>query len=110
MKSILKPQPHTRKKRAQELNRSIPSALKYAVPLAFIIMTGIIFYVWLQVQMVGLSYEISSAQKQKKELVEINKKLRIQWASLRSPDRIERIALNQLGLRPPERGQIEILP
>jgi cell division protein FtsL len=110
MKSTLKPQPHTRKKRAQEPGRTIPPAIKYAVPLAFLLVTGILFYVWLQVQMVGLSYEISTAQKQKKELVEINKKLRIQWSSLKSPDRIEQIALNQLGLRPPERGQIEILP
>ncbi len=110
MKSILKPQPHTRKKRTQEPGQSIPPVLKYAVPLAFVLVIGIIFYVWLQVQMVGLSYEISKAQNQKKELVETNKKLRIQWASLRSPDRIEQIALNQLGLRPPERGQIEILP
>jgi cell division protein FtsL len=110
MKTILKPQPHTRKKRTREPGRTISPVLKIAVPLAFILMAGIIFYVWLQVQMVGLSYEISKAQNQKKELVEINKKLRIQWASLRSPDRIEQIALNQLGLRPPERGQIEILP
>ncbi len=110
MKSILKPQPHTRKKRTQEPGRTIPSVLKYAVPLAFVLVIGLIFYVWLQVQMVGLSYEISKAQNQRKELVETNKKLRIQWASLRSPDRIEQIALNQLGLRPPERGQIEILP
>jgi len=110
MKSILKPQPHTRKKRTPEPGRTIPPVLKAAVPLAFILLAGILFYVWLQVQMVGLSYEISTAQKQKKELVETNKKLRIQWASLRSPDRIEQIALNQLGLRPPERGQIEILP
>ncbi|HSO71701.1 MAG TPA: cell division protein FtsL [Thermodesulfobacteriota bacterium] len=110
MKSILKPQPHTRKKRTQETGRTVPPVLKYAVPLAIILMTGILFYVWLHVQMVGLSYEISKAQKQKKELVEINKKLRIQWASLRAPDRIEQIALNQLGLRSPERGQIEILP
>ena len=110
MKSILKPQPHTRKKRTQEPGRGIPPAIKYALPLALILVSGILFYVWLQVQMVGLSYDISKAQNQRKELVEINKKLRIQWASLRSPDRIEQIALNQLGLRPPERGQIEILP
>jgi cell division protein FtsL len=42
--------------------------------------------------------------------VEINKKLRIQLANLKAPDRIEQIALNQLGLRPPQRGQVEILP
>ena len=57
----------------------------------------------------NLSYDIAKAQKQKRELVEINKKLRIQLANLKSPERIEGIALNQLGLRVPEKGQIEIL-
>ena len=39
----------------------------------------------------------------------MNKKLRIQLANLKSPERIEGIALTKLGLRPPEKGQIEIL-
>jgi cell division protein FtsL len=109
MKAQLKPQPHTRKKSAREPNRAFPPVIKLAIPLIVILMSGILFYVWLQVQVVEVSYEISKAQHQRKELVEINKKLRIQWASLRSPDRIEQIALNQLGLRPPEKGQIELL-
>ena len=109
MKSILKPQPHTRQKRTREPGRVFSPLLKLAVPLTLFLAIGLLFYVYLQVQMVGLGYEISRAQKQKKELIEINKKLRIQWASLKSPDRIEQIALNQLGLRPPDRGQIEIL-
>jgi cell division protein FtsL len=109
MKAQLKPQPHTRKKSARDPGRTFPPLVKLAVPLIFILMSGILFYVWLQVQVVGVSYEISRAQKQKKELVEINKRLRIQWANLKSPDRIEQIALNQLGLRPPEKGQIELL-
>jgi cell division protein FtsL len=109
MKSVLKPQPHTRKNRTRESGRGFSPRVLFAVALIPILAIGLLFYIWLQVKVVGLGYEISKAQKQKKELVEINKQLRIQWSSLKSPDRIERIALNQLGLRPPDRGQIEML-
>jgi cell division protein FtsL len=85
-------------------------SLKTLLGLSGILVCGILFYIWLQVQIVSLSYDISRGQKQRKELIEINKKLRIQLANLKAPDRIEQIALNQLGLRPPQRGQIEILP
>jgi cell division protein FtsL len=70
---------------------------------------GLLAYVWLNVQTVNLSYDIARAQKQKQELLEINKKLRIQLANLKSPERIEGVALSKLGLRPPEKGQIELL-
>jgi cell division protein FtsL len=110
MKSSIRPQPHQRQKPSRPKGALLPSGLKYAVLLGGLLLVGVIFYVWLQVQIVNLSYDISRAQTQRKELVEINKKLRIQLANLKAPDRIEQIALNQLGLRPPQRGQLEILP
>ena len=110
MKANIRPQPHQRQKPSRRKVALLPSSLKYAILLGGLLLTGVIFYVWLQVQVINLSYDISRAQQQRKELVEINKKLRIQLANLKAPDRIEQIALNQLGLRPPQRGQIEILP
>lgn len=70
---------------------------------------GLLAYVWLNVQTVNLSYDVARAQKQKRELSEINKTLRIQLANLKSPERIEGLALSKLGLKPPEKGQIELL-
>jgi len=110
MKASIKPQPHQRRKPSREKGALFPPGLKYVFFLGGIMLVGIIFYTWLQVQIVNLSYDLSRAQKQRKELVEINKKLRIQLANLKAPDRIEQIALNQLGLRPPQRGQVEMLP
>jgi cell division protein FtsL len=110
MKANIRPQPHQRRKPSRPKGTLFPAGLKGAVALGIILVTGVIFYIWIQVQVVNLSYDLSRAQKQRKELVEINKKLRIQLANLKAPDRIEQIALNQLGLRPPQRGQIEILP
>jgi cell division protein FtsL len=103
----VKPQPRSRKK--PDKGKPSLGPMKYLfIPLAFFV-TGLLAFIWLHVQTVNLSYDIAKAQKQKRELMEINKKLRIQLANLKSPERIEGIALNQLGLRVPEKGQIEIL-
>jgi cell division protein FtsL len=110
MKANIRPQPHQRLPPPRQKGSLFPGGLKVAIVLGGFLMAGIIFYIWIQVQVVNLSYDLSRAQKQRKELVEINKKLRIQQANLKAPDRIEQIALNQLGLRPPQRGQVEILP
>jgi cell division protein FtsL len=107
MNRSIKPQPRSRKKPAKEKKPSGP--LKYIFILLALFVPGVLTFIWLHVQTVNLSYDIAKAQKQKRELMEINKKLRIQLANMKSPERIEGIALTQLGLRLPEKGQIEIL-
>jgi cell division protein FtsL len=107
LNASIKPQPHTRGKRPRE--KRPPGPIKYLIVLLAFFVPGVLVYIWLHVQTVTLSYDIATAQKQKRELSEMNKKLRIQLANLKSPERIEGIALTKLGLRPPEKGQIEIL-
>ncbi|MBA4392402.1 MAG: cell division protein FtsL [Desulfobacca sp.] len=107
MKASIKPQPHTRKKRPKEKQPVGP--IKLLIILLAFFVPGVLVYIWLHVQTVNFSYDIAKTQKQKRELSEMNKKLRIQLANLKSPERIERIALTQLGLKPPEKGQIEII-
>jgi cell division protein FtsL len=107
VKSSIKPQPHSRKKPVKEKLSLGP--MKYLFFLLAIFVPGVLVFIWLHVQTLNLSYDIARAQKQKGELMEINKKLRIQLANMKSPERIEGIALTQLGLKPPEKGQIEIL-
>ena len=107
MNTSIKPQPRSRKKQPKEKLPRGP--LKYLVILLAFFVPGVLVYIWLHVQAVNLSYDIARAQKQKGALMEINKKLRIQLANMKSPERIEGIALTQLGLRSPEKGQIEIL-
>ncbi len=107
MKTSVKPQPRSRKK---QTGAKLPHGpFKYLIILMIFFIPGVLIYIWLHVQEVNLAYDIAKAQKQKGELLEINKKLRIQLANLKSPERIEGIALTKLGLRTPEKGQIEIL-
>lgn len=107
MKTSIKPQPHSRKK--QTKNKLPTGPLRYFILLVVLFVPVVLIYIWLHFQEVNLSYDIAKDQKQKRELLEINKKLRIQLANLKSPERIEGIALTKLGLRTPEKGQIEIL-
>ncbi|MGC1403133.1 MAG: hypothetical protein WA974_09425 [Thermodesulfobacteriota bacterium] len=107
MKNSVKPQPRTRKKQTRDKLPKGP--FKYLILLLIFFFPGVLVYIWLHVQEVNLAYDIAKDQKQKGELLEINKKLRIQLANLKSPERIEGIALTKLGLRTPEKGQIEII-
>jgi cell division protein FtsL len=107
LKNSIKPQPRSRKKQTQDKLPKVPG--KFLIFLLIFFIPGVLVYIWLHVQEVNLAYDIAKAQKQKGELLEINKKLRIQLANLKSPERIEGIALTRLGLRTPEKGQIEIL-
>jgi cell division protein FtsL len=65
-----------------------------------------IFLVWSRFQVTKVGYQISRAKDEQKRLLHINKGLRIEGASLKSPARIEKIAAGQLGLTTPEPQQM----
>jgi cell division protein FtsL len=67
-------------------------------------------YVWCQTKVVNLGYRLSEAHRQHAKLVDENKKLHLEMARLRAPERVEQIALRQLGLKHPDKDQIVLLP
>jgi cell division protein FtsL len=107
MKRSLKPQPRRRKSPATD--SSGPNPWTYTGITLGVFILLVMAYLWLHFQIVHISYDMARAQNQKKELTETNKKLRIQVANLKSPERIEQIAMTRLGLRPPGKGQVEII-
>jgi cell division protein FtsL len=107
VKRSIKPQPRRRKNPATASRRFHPWTLTGLTLGVFILL--VMAYLWLHFQIIQISYDIARAQNQKKELMETNKKLRIQLANLKSPERIEQIAMTRLGLRPPGKGQVEII-
>jgi regulator of replication initiation timing len=56
-----------------------------------------------------LGYEISRVSQEEQDLIEENKKLRLELAFLKSPDRLEKKALQELGFVNPQNGQIIIV-
>jgi cell division protein FtsL len=82
--------------------------LLFAAFLLFFI-AGSLFYVWSRIQVLQLGYEISSALKEEKALTETNKKLRLEIATLKSYSRIEKLAVEELGMTKPKPEQVIVI-
>ena len=60
-------------------------------------------------QFTFLGYETSEAARDEQALLQENKQLRLELASLKAPGRIERMAQNELGLVAPQKEQLIIV-
>jgi len=69
----------------------------------------LLFYGWQHYSWIQNGYRIEAAQKQKAELDEVGRQLRLERASLRSDQRIDAFAERELGMVIPKPGQMVIL-
>lgn len=69
-------------------------------------MGGIFLYLWPQMRLVDLGYRENVLQSQRVEALQRQEELRLELVSLSQLSRIERIATEYLGLRPPQSAQI----
>ena len=69
-----------------------------------------LFQVWLRLQAVRLGYVLSTTIKLEKKLKQENGELKLELATLTSPEHLEEMARLRLGLREPEKGQVVVLP
>jgi cell division protein FtsL len=85
--------------------------LKYSVFLfvAFVLMAVAITYVWSHVQMTKLEYQVAEEMTRKEQMLEEQRKLKLEYATLKSPQRIEAIAKSSLNLSYPEGDQVIII-
>ncbi len=67
-------------------------------------------YTWCRVQFTRIGYDISKGAKKQQHLLALQRNLNIELARLKSPERIETIARQQLGLMTPTPEQVIILP
>jgi len=70
------------------------------------ILSSSILCVWSRAKVTAIGYEISRETRRLKNQTEINEQLRSELAALKAPGRLEPIAREELGLRPPENRQI----
>jgi len=69
-----------------------------------------LLHVWLRLQVVHLGYVLSTASKLHGQLEQENRELKVELATLSSPDRLGEIARERLGMVEPQKGQVVILP
>jgi len=67
-------------------------------------------YTWCRVNCIDVGYEISRETKKQHELIALQNNLKIELASLKSPERISKIAKDQLGLKAPTKSQTIVIP
>jgi len=84
--------------------------LAFTLLVITVLITVNLFFVWSRLWVVDLGYKTSRALKEQKELVEVNKKLRIERETLMSPKWIESYARERLGMREPQEHQIRFVP
>jgi cell division protein FtsL len=62
-------------------------------------------WAWGNLKCITLSYQISQAQETQKELLDLNRKLRIELSNLTAISRLERLA-ETYGMGPPQASQV----
>lgn len=70
----------------------------------------LLIYTWSRVQSVKVGYEISNENNKNRNLINLQNNLKVELARLKSPERLAKIAKNQLGLKTPTPEQIIIIP
>jgi len=76
--------------------------------LGFIVMLSLVslFFVWCRVQATSLSYEISSLESGVRKANQESVALRLEIATMSTPQRLEQVAIKDLGLHFPVAEQV----
>ena len=78
--------------------------------LALALVGAVLVHVWLRLQVVQMGYVLSTASKLQNRLEQENRELKIDLAKMTSPENLQALAKRRLGMTPPEKGQIIVLP
>jgi cell division protein FtsL len=93
----------------RRLNMKSKQALLIILML-FLFMGSSIGYVWSNFERTQIGYDLSQLKKKEMMLRETNRKLRLELAILKSPQNLESLAIEKLGLKQPSPEQIIVLP
>ena len=100
---------------ANEMKRRTKKIRNPKVLAACLIFMGLfiielLFYTWCRVQSIQVRYEISELTANQDRLMMMQDNLKIELARLKSPQRIAKIAQQQLGLILPTNKQLILVP
>jgi len=97
------------KKNTKARPRSLKSIAGYLLLLS-IFVAELLIYTWCRVQYVQVGYQITKETAKQQQLLALQDRLKIEHARLKSPQRIAKIAREQLGLITPNPNQVVELP
>ena len=79
------------------------------IVVTLVLMAVALIYVWSHIHMTELEYLVAAEMSTKEKLVEEQRKLKVEIATLKSPQRLEAVAKEQLHMTYPTREQVIIL-
>ena len=91
----------------------LPSPARVWVPALGFMLLGMmgaaLGHVWVRLQQIQTGYALSRERRAARELAESQKRLRLEAAVLKQPQRIERIARVRLGMTAPDPSKIHVV-
>jgi cell division protein FtsL len=78
--------------------------------LGFCLVGLALLHVWVRLQVLQMGYVLSTTTKLQSHLEQENRELKLELATLTSPERLQELAQTRLGLREPEKHQVVVLP
>ncbi len=97
------------RRRDQSVRKSLrPVAFTFLVIIMLV--SFYLFFVWSRLWVIDLGYRISKALKEQSDLIKVNHRLRIERATLISPERIRSDAEKRLGMGASQGHQIRYIP
>ena len=92
-----------------ELDVHMLSELMRIVVTLAVVAGALLFYSWIRSQIVNTGYESQKLFAEEESLLRTNQKLVLEKETLKSPERIDRIARNDLGMIPLHPYQVVLL-
>jgi cell division protein FtsL len=92
-------------------DQSVRRRRHLSLGLLIVVLLGVVLvHVWLRLQVVQMGYVLSTASKLQSRLEQENRELKVEIATLTTRDRLDEMARRRLGLTPPQKGQVVVLP
>jgi len=93
----------------REVDRERHLEMWRSVAVGVFLVAVLLFSAWQHFELLRHGYQIERMQQERAAEEEVNRHLRLEIETLRAPKRIEKIAIEQLHLVPPARGQAIVI-
>jgi cell division protein FtsL len=93
----------------REIDRDRRREMVRAAKLGFFLVTVLLFWAWQHFELLRHGYRLEQMQRDRAAEVEVNRHLRLDIDTLRSPVRIERIAVKQLHMVAPGPDEASVI-
>jgi cell division protein FtsL len=93
----------------RQVDRERNRQLVMVAVTGLLLAAAVLAYGWQHFEMIRNGYRMEEQRQEREYLMQIQRQLSLEKASLASPDRIEAIATGELGMRAPSDGQVVVI-